>query len=62
MRIVLVVLASLSLLGCAHAPEASQRAKCPDSEKVSQCTSGGMKCELDEKRGCDLCKCERMVF
>src|SRR5438445_301788 len=49
MRFVLVVLASLSLLGCAHGPEA-QRAKCPDSEKVSQCTSGGMKCELDEHR------------
>ncbi len=29
---------------------------------ASQCTSGGLKCEVDEKRSCELCRCERMVF
>ena len=64
MRTVLAVLASLALLSCAHSTSegASGRPKCPDSNKTSMCTSGGLKCEVDEKRACDLCKCERVVF
>jgi len=62
MRIVLALVTALGLLGCAHSPEAPQRVACPDSEMASQCTSGGLKCEADEKRSCQLCKCERMAF
>jgi hypothetical protein len=64
MRIVLAVLASLALLSCAHSTSegASGRPKCPDSDKASMCSSGGLKCEVDEKRVCDLCKCEHVVF
>jgi hypothetical protein len=62
MRLALLLFAAAALLGCAHAPEGSPRPKCPDSEMASQCTSGGLKCEVDEKRSCELCRCERMVF
>ena len=62
MRFVFALLAAAALSGCAHSPEAPQRPSCPDSEMASQCTSGGLKCEPDEKRSCQLCKCERMVF
>jgi len=62
MRIALALAAALCFFGCAHAPEAAQRPACPDSEMASQCTSGGLKCEADEKRSCQLCRCERMAF
>ena len=29
---------------------------------ASQCNSGPLKCEVDEKRACELCRCERVVF
>jgi len=57
-----VVLASGWLLACAHAPDAGKRASCPDSETAGQCSSGGWSCKVDEKRGCELCSCEHMVF
>jgi hypothetical protein len=60
MRIAFVILA-LCLLGCVHAPE-QRLARCPDSEMASQCTSGGLQCKQDEKRGCELCTCQRMAF
>jgi hypothetical protein len=62
MRIALALLASFWLFGCAHAPEEPKRPACPDSDWASQCTSGGLKCEADVKRSCELCKCEREVF
>jgi hypothetical protein len=62
MRIVLALTAVLGLLGCAHSPEAPRRAACPNSEMASQCTSGGLQCEADEKNNCELCKCQRMAF
>jgi hypothetical protein len=62
MRIILALAFVLGLCACVHAPETSQRPRCPDSEMASQCSSGGLKCEVDEKRACDLCRCERMVF
>jgi hypothetical protein len=64
MRIVLAVLAALSLVSCAHAPSdgSTGHERCPESDKTSMCTSGPLKCQLDEKRQCDLCKCEHEVF
>jgi hypothetical protein len=63
MRITLLALAAaLGFCACAHAPEQSQRPRCPESEMASQCNSGPLKCEVDEKRACDLCRCERVVF
>ncbi len=62
MRIALALAAVLSLFGCAHSPEAPQRPACPDSEMASQCTSGGLQCEADDKRSCELCRCVRMAF
>jgi hypothetical protein len=65
MRIVLVLLASFSLLSCAHTTSEGGNpalARCPESDKASSCTSGPLKCEVDEKHNCDLCRCERMVF
>jgi hypothetical protein len=63
MRLAFVIFAAVAaLLGCAHAPEGPARPKCPESEMASQCTSGGLKCEVDEKRSCELCRCERTVF
>ena len=62
MRIALALAAVLCLFGCVHSPEARQRAACPDSEMASQCTSGGLKCVADDKRSCELCRCERMAF
>ena len=29
---------------------------------ASQCNSGPLKCQVDEKRVCELCRCERVVF
>ena len=63
MQITLLALAvALGLCACAHAPETSPRTPCPDSEMASQCNSGPLKCEVDEKRACELCRCERVVF
>jgi len=62
MRIILALFLAVGLCACAHSPDTSQRPRCPDSEMASQCTSGGLKCEVDEKRSCELCRCERMVF
>jgi len=63
MRIALLALATvLGLSACAHAPEASQHPRCPESEMASQCNSGPLKCQVDEKRVCELCRCERVVF
>jgi hypothetical protein len=65
MRIVLVLLASLSLLSCAHTTSAGgdpALPRCPESDKASMCTSGPLKCQVDEKQNCDLCRCERAVF
>ena len=60
---ILALAAALGLCACAHAPEpASQRPRCPESEMASQCNSGPLKCEVDEKRACELCRCERVVF
>jgi hypothetical protein len=62
---VLALLASVALISCAHAPSdgsAPGRERCPESDKASMCSSGPLKCELDEKRQCDLCKCEHAVF
>jgi len=63
MRIALLALAAvLGLSACAHAPEASPHPRCPESEMASQCNSGPLKCQVDEKRVCELCRCERVVF
>ena len=64
MRIVLAVLTALTLLSCAHTNSegASGKQRCPESDKASMCSSGPLKCELDEKQQCDLCKCEHYVF
>ena len=57
-----LLIVAFALSACAHAPEPSQRPRCPDSEMASQCNSGPLKCEVDEKRACELCRCERVVF
>jgi hypothetical protein len=64
MRIVLAMLAALTMLSCAHQSSAGEsgKEKCPESDKTSMCSSGPLKCELDEKRQCDLCKCEHYVY
>jgi len=64
MRIVFVVIVSLSLLSCAHTPSAGGDSlpRCPESDKASMCSSGPLECKLDEKRSCDLCLCQHAVF
>lgn len=57
------VLSALLLLvcACAHAEPAPSLPRCPESDRTA-CSSGPLVCKVDEKQGCDLCKCQSEVF